>query len=219
MKTITLHGVLADKFTKDKISLDASTPHDIVRGLIVNFGQEFEQIIRKGSWHFIAGTGEAAKYLDVEDLMFTSSDTEYALIPVIEGSGSIGKIILGVALIAVAIWQPWSTAAMGPAFGIAGATASAATAGFTVLGMTVSWSTLGWFGASIALSGVAELFAGSPKIGNYSSQERPDDKPSFMFNSPVNTSTQGQPVPIVYGRFRTGSYVVSAGVEIEELPV
>jgi predicted phage tail protein len=69
---------------------------------------------------------------------------------------------------------------------------------------------------TMALSGVAQsLFAPSTS----SAQERPENKPSQIFNGPVNTTAQGNPVPVCYGRLRVGSQVVSAGLSVEQIPV
>lgn len=219
MKSLYLYGVLAEKYGAGPHTFDAHTPHELIRALVVNADDEIDNIIRSGSWHFVAGPIETGNYLDESEIILGSSENEFHLLPVVKGSGGIGKIILGAVLIGIAAWFTFGAAGAAAGVGIATASAAPAAAGFTVLGMTISWSTVGMFGASLALSGIAEVMAGSPKIGDYSSQERPDNMPSFMFNGPVNTSTQGQPCPLVYGRFRVGSYVVSAGVEIEELPV
>lgn len=71
-------------------------------------------------------------------------------------------------------------------------------------------------GVSVGLGGVAQMLAPSP-TSNYDDRESPDQRPSFLFDGPVNTSTQGLPVPVVYGRIKTGSVVVSAGMTAEEL--
>lgn len=58
----------------------------------------------------------------------------------------------------------------------------------------------------------------SPKTENKGS-ERPDSKPSFIYNGPENVIEQGYQVPIVYGTHMTGSVVVSAGINVEQLAV
>jgi predicted phage tail protein len=40
---------------------------------------------------------------------------------------------------------------------------------------------------------------------------------SFSFSSIVNTSQQGMPVPIVYGRAFVGSAVLSSGLDVAQL--
>jgi len=47
---------------------------------------------------------------------------------------------------------------------------------------------------------------------------RSDERPSFLFNGPVNVVEQGYPVPLVYGTHMTGSIIISAGVEVEDIP-
>ncbi len=47
--------------------------------------------------------------------------------------------------------------------------------------------------------------------------EKPDNQPSYVFNGPVNTTAQGQPVPIGYGRLIVGGAVISAGISIDDI--
>ena len=48
--------------------------------------------------------------------------------------------------------------------------------------------------------------------------ERPENKPSYSFNGAVNTTAQGHPVPVGYGRLVVGSAVISAGIDVDEVP-
>lgn len=61
----------------------------------------------------------------------------------------------------------------------------------------------------------------TPLIGSvksaFADRDRPDQRPSFIFRGPTNVIEQGTPVPLVYGKMRTGSVVVSAGIISEEL--
>ena len=47
--------------------------------------------------------------------------------------------------------------------------------------------------------------------------ERPENKPSYSFNGAVNTTAQGHPVPVGYGRLIVGSAVISAGIDVDEI--
>ncbi|SES12729.1 Phage-related protein, tail component [Vreelandella subterranea] len=71
-------------------------------------------------------------------------------------------------------------------------------------------------GAGMAIGGVVQMTTSPPGV-DYNSRQRPDERPSFLFDGPTNTSTQGAPVPIIYGRIRTGSIVISAGLAAEEV--
>ncbi|MFP2768022.1 hypothetical protein [Oceanisphaera sp. KMM 10153] len=74
--------------------------------------------------------------------------------------------------------------------------------------------------------GLAATVAGGQMVTNmttpvaaadYANRERPDQRPSFLFDGPVNTSTQGLPVPIICGRVKSGSVVISAGMTAEQI--
>ncbi|MEN8639578.1 hypothetical protein [Pseudomonas sichuanensis] len=64
--------------------------------------------------------------------------------------------------------------------------------------------------------GVTSLFSQTPRSNDYTGRESADERPSFLFDGPTNTSTQGLPVPLIYGRIKTGSIVISAGLTAEE---
>jgi predicted phage tail protein len=68
-------------------------------------------------------------------------------------------------------------------------------------------------GASLMIGGLVELLSPRPKKQNNTS----DDGASYYFNGPVNTTAQGVPVPLVYGRCLVGSQAVSASVTIDQL--
>ena len=42
--------------------------------------------------------------------------------------------------------------------------------------------------------------------------EQVENKPSYLFDGAVNTTRQGNAVPVGYGRLRVGSQVISAGL-------
>jgi len=65
-------------------------------------------------------------------------------------------------------------------------------------------------GMALVLGGVSELLAPKPKA--YGTNDRPDNKPSFLFQTQVNTSMSGGCMPVVIGRFEVGSVVGSASI-------
>lgn len=72
-------------------------------------------------------------------------------------------------------------------------------------------------GVAVALGGVAQMLAPAPRAKTPA--ERPENAPSYIFDGPVNTTAQGHPVPVGYGRMIIGSAVISAGIVAEELPI
>lgn len=72
-------------------------------------------------------------------------------------------------------------------------------------------------GQALIQAGIGLVVASLLSPGAPNAREAPEERASFLFNGPVNGSQQGQPVPIVYGRFKTGSIIVSAGIDVEEI--
>ncbi len=69
-------------------------------------------------------------------------------------------------------------------------------------------------GAVMALGGVIQML--SPQQRGLSAQDSPQNGASYNFNGPVNTSAQGNPAPVLYGRMICGSAVISAGIFAED---
>jgi predicted phage tail protein len=69
-------------------------------------------------------------------------------------------------------------------------------------------------GASMMLGGVLQML--SPQQKGLGTKDSPNNGASYHFNGPVNTSAQGNPVPLLYGRLKCGSAVVSAGIYAED---
>jgi predicted phage tail protein len=128
----------------------------------------------------------------------------FSITPVIAGAGDgAGQILAGVGLIALAI--------------VTGGIASAGVAlgGFMGIG-TIGTAVVG-IGASLVLGGIAQALSPAP-VNSTSTFERGREAAkleSFSFSGIVNTSKQGLPVPIAYGRLFVGSAVISSGLDVE----
>ncbi|MDP4572323.1 tail assembly protein [Pseudomonas sp. LPH60] len=69
-------------------------------------------------------------------------------------------------------------------------------------------------GVAMVAGGVIQML--SPQAKGLGTQDTPDNRPSYSFNGAVNTSVQGNPVPLLYGRMIVGSAVISAGIYSED---
>jgi predicted phage tail protein len=183
LKTIHLHGSL--KEFGDTFELNVTNTAMATRALIANLGDKFEHAIRKGRFHVVLGDLDVEKPHDIgeDELLLGTSKKDIHIIPYVEGSSGVLRVIVGVVLI--------------------------------VAGLYFHQSWLVNMGASMALSGVAAMLTPTPKSTQSSNVAQ---NPSFIFNGAVNTVAQGGPIPLVYGRFRTGSVVISSGLETAELP-
>lgn len=197
MKQIHLHGSLGARFG-GPFSLVVRDPAEAVRALSCQLAG-FRDALAVGDWHVVRGDLDAGEPVEDDDAlhMALGHASEIHILPAGTGAGQggVGKALAGVALIGAAFF----------------------TGGLALGALTISSGTLGAIGAGLAVAGVSQMLATTSNTDTYDEREKPDERPSFMFDGPVNTSTQGLPVPVVYGHLRVGSVVVSAGMTAEEL--
>jgi predicted phage tail protein len=159
----------------------------------------------RGSWRLMRGRVA----MDQRELALgLGAARDLHLLPVPNGRGrGGGKILLGAVIIAGAfIAAPAAAAGTGFLGANMGATA--------IGGLGITYGNIAMFGVTMILSGVAQMLSPQPKAPK--PFEPADRQASWLFEQPVNVSSQGQPVPLVYGRFRTGSVVISAALEAED---
>ncbi|MGR2706540.1 tail assembly protein [Pseudomonas sp. ArH3a] len=133
-----------------------------------------------------------------------SGASDIRIAPVLMGSKRAGSMqtIIGVALIVAASYFSGGLAASGGSSTLIGATS------------TTGWTFAASVGMSMAMGGVMQLISPMPK--GLGTMDRPENRPSYSFNGPVNTSIQGSPVGLLYGELTVGSAVVSAGIYAQD---
>lgn len=67
---------------------------------------------------------------------------------------------------------------------------------------------------SMLAGGIAAMLA--PQTKGLSAKDDVNNRPSYAFNGPINTSAQGNPIPVLYGELIIGSAVISAGIYAED---
>lgn len=206
MKTVLLLGELGKKFGR-KLLLDVKTPGEAVRALCANF-PEFEQHLiesekRNVGYRILLGKND----IPLDDIHNPAGSSTIKFVPVIQGAGGNGfvNVLIGAAIIGAAFFTGGASLVAGAGF--FGTTVATTFLGGIALGV----------GASLVLSGVSQMLSPTPKSDVPG--ERPENQPSYVFNGAVNTTAQGQPVPIGYGRMIVGSAVISAGINTEEIPI
>ena len=196
---VKLIGELGRRFGRS-YSFVASSPREVISALsnqIAGFKDYLCDAHEKGiGFRLVDGDAEGMSY---EEAMMGCK--QLIIAPIITGGGgAFGKILLGVALIALAFI---------PGVGFAAATAAAA-AKFTVLG-----GILFSLGTSMVLTGIASLL--TPPVEQPRETERKD---SFLFDRATELTTQGQPVPLLYGKFLAASpLVISSAITTQQVPV
>lgn len=192
MKTIRLHGALAEKFGST-FKLAVKNPAEAVKALCVNLEGFESHLVNSRAADVLYQVKVDGLEVGKDELNFPASK-EIHIIPVIAGAASgTAKLIVGAVLVTAGILL--TVFSSGTAATIGGYMISA--------------------GVGLMLGGVIQLLTPVPKAPEPS--EDPENKPSYVFNGPVNTTAQGQPVPIGYGRLIIGSAVVSAGIVIDDI--
>lgn len=185
-RKVYLHGELGDKFGSE-FSLDVKSPSEAIRLLCCNFPELRKHLVEtQASYHVYAGEVN----LSQNEVTLTQINQEpFHFIPAVEGSGDVGKIILGAVLM-------YFAGPLGQALG--GELITAAAIESVAFGI----------GTNLVLGGISGLLFAPPK------PDKPDEgaeKPSYSFDGPVNTVRQGNCIPVGYGRVRVGSQVISSG--------
>lgn len=206
---VHLHGALGDKYGALH-KFDIANVGQAAKALAANYPGFYADFV---DGQYEVYIGEQA--IDEESLRIRiGHGRPVHIIPIVAGAGRGKggiKAVAGIALLAVA------TAGAGAAIGpfAAGASGFSATA-FSVAGFSVSYGSLALSGLSMVLQGVSSLLTPVPKA-EYNNRETPDQRASFLFNGATNRSAEGTAVPLIYGRFRAGSVIASAGITIEQL--
>ena len=199
LRKIKLYGKLAKFIGHRVLEADVATAAEAVRFLLANW-PEAEAHMNDQHYRVSIGTYD----IDLEELHHPAGAAPISFVPVVAGAGATGRIIAGIALIALS-------------FGIASLAAGAALAGsFSGFALqAVAFGTQAGLlaGVGLVLGGVAQLLTPTPKI----SQDEGDPRKSFSFSGIQNVSRAGVPVPVVYGETLVGSVVISAGIDIVQV--
>jgi predicted phage tail protein len=141
-----------------------------------------------------------------EDIHNPIGKSNLSIVPVIAGAGGgLGKTLLGVALIGFAVLAPGAGFMAGGGLGF----------GSTVAGKFSFAALAGNIGIGLTLMGVSEMLFPLPQPQDFSNEE--DPRISFSFSGVQNTSRAGTSHPIAYGEIVTGSVVISAGIDTNQV--
>lgn len=189
MTNIKLSGSLAKTFGRVHQRL-ISTPREVFRALSVTV-PGFEKYLNTSKARGLTYAVMVGKRnISESDLDFPNAGQEIRIVPVIIGSKRAGVLqtILGAVLVVASIWMP--------GVGIAASNMMFAA------------------GAAMAMGGVAQML--SPQPGGISSKQDADNKASYAFGGVTNTTAQGNPVPLCYGKRLIGGAIISAGIYVED---
>lgn len=191
IRTIRLYGKLGATFGRVH-RLAVASAAEAVRALCVLLPGFQAEMAGSGARGVSYAVFIGRENVDRDGMHMPPGSEDIRIAPILQGRKRAGlfQTILGAAIIAIAYFNPFGY--------LSGPMVTAA------YGM----------GASMALGGVVQML--SPQARGLSAKDGPDNGASYNFNGAVNTSAQGNPVPVLYGRMLIGSAVVSAGIYAED---
>jgi len=203
---VYLIGELGEKFGSEW-TMDAARISDVFN-LISCQRKGFKQYIidkvNKGV-NFTIQKGE--DFISEEELELSLSNNDLIITAIPAGSGSVGKIVVGVILL---VTVAWALAAAAAASGTVGGLAGGLTTG---AGSAAVLSTPGLALASIGLSlvmgGIQELLLPEPGRDSVAQD-------SYLFSSGINAIKEGFPVPVVYGELEVVGKPISVNYVTEK---
>jgi predicted phage tail protein len=207
MKVVKVYGALRKRLGQCRFEFDVATPAQAIKALCVNFPGLEKWLIdseQDGVGYRIAVSKEKITEQDISPLLMPFSDREvFSITPVVAGAGrGATQIGIGLALVATAVFTGGTTLALG-------------VGGFSG-GLGIS-AAVGNIGLALTLAGIATALSPQPQLN--STLDESVQLESFTFSNVVNTSRQGMPCPIAYGRLFVGSAVLSSGLDVDQVQV
>lgn len=217
MTKVTLHGELAEAMGKAEWEFMLQQPREVLAALEANTGTLYQYLQRRHD-----ESGGAVQYrvvVDGRDIGGPKPEEISAefyavgvfvridIIPVLQGAAGLWQTIIGVVLIIVGVILFW--------------TPLAAIAPYVIAA-----------GISLTLGGIAAMLTPTPKLGTSAfarsfappeqslglKKEDAKNTPSYLFSGAVNTTQQGNPVPIAYGGpMIVGSALISMSITTASL--
>lgn len=186
MTRIELGGILGKTFGKVHHRL-ISTTHEATRALAATV-KGFEQFMISSKRRGLTyAVFRGKKNIGYDDLGFPVAGEVIRIVPVIMGSKKAGLLQ-------------------------------------TILGavlVVVGAFTYAYGGAALVAAGVGMVAGGivqmlSPQPAGLASKQDSDNRASYAFGGVTNTTAQGYPVPLLYGKRRIGGAIISAGIYVED---
>jgi predicted phage tail protein len=209
MRVIKVYGKLAKHLGQRSFKAVARTPGEAVKFLLANF-PSLRSVLSEGEYMVSVGKNQLPLGDHPEYVGYPLAGSEpIRIVPVVSGAGGNGtaQIVLGAALIAVAIAAPGVGLFGGGAAGFGVVTgAQGAAAGLAAIA--------GNIGIGLVLTGVAQMLTPTPSTDIETDS---DPRQNFSFSGVQNVARSGVVVPVIYGEVVTGSITISAGLNTEEI--
>ena len=202
LRKVKLYGQLAEFVGHKEFEVKVDNVAQAVSFLIHNF-EGLEAYMSPKYYQVKVGDDD----IGTDELAYPVGQQDIHFVPVIAGAGrgGLGKILLGALLITGAVMAGGGFGALFSEKGLVFSTKFGAFMGKFAMNL----------GVGLTIMGVSEMLFPLPEPQKFSSEE--DPQLSFSFSGIQNTSRAGTPVPIVYGEIITGSVVISAAIDTNQV--
>lgn len=197
LRKVKLHGELAEFVGHKEFDAVVSSSAEAIKFLVCNF-KGIEAHMNDRYYQIIINDNDVG----ADELHDPIGRSDVNIVPVVSGAGGgFRKALLGVAMIGLAFAMP------GANFSGLGFTAAQGFSGFQ--------AAIGNIGIALTVQGVSEMLFPLPKFKEFENEE--DPRVSFSFSGVQNTSRAGTTIPLCYGEIVTGSVVISAGIDTNQI--
>ena len=207
-RNVYLQGELAEKFG-EKFVVQADSYSDVFKCIQANRPNFLPYVRRchEEDINFIVDTEEGS--IDQDDLIrpVAKGDITIALAPAGSKSG-IGKILAAIAIVVVMIYAPTMfgqvTTTTGTGAGAVTKTVAAKTWA-AATGLSGFGKATAMMAANLALTGIQQIMAPDPAVDR-------DSPTDYLFTGGAQNSTEGDPIPLLYGELRVPGRAISIEV-------
>lgn len=234
---ILLLDEMGDRWGKTHIYHNLRSPSEALKLLYINYPdlcKYFATAHEDGIGFTVVQAGE---FLDYGDLALPLGKNDLVITPVVTGSGGVGKVLAGVAMIGVVALSAGAAAGASGFFGsISSGLGKIATGGFAAggaaggfLGATAA-GIIGKLGVALVLSGVSDMISPQPQLPDFefdfnaplsgftggagSITRGSDGSQSYAYTGAANTVGIGKTIPVVYGQALIGGHILSTDIDI-----
>jgi predicted phage tail protein len=172
---------MADKYGKT-VKLAGDNMFQLMSGLVSRFGSQFKEDVRNNNWHLVEGRFNddvrQGRVKKVNDI----------------GENELGKTLARKTLHLIPAVEGASNA-IRIVVGVV----------LIAVGLYFDQPWLVNIGVSMVVGGITDMLT-KPRVG--SPEQKENERGSSIYNGALNVTTQGGPIPLIYGRVQRASSVV-----------
>ena len=224
MQRVLLLDELGEKFGPVHEYHNLRTPVDAIRLLCINYPEFGRELIESGERGVGYKVIQSETEFELEDMLLPFGSKDLIIAPVIAGSGSAGRIVLGVALIGLAVAT--GGVSLG-ATGFVGASGIPLAASYSTTMAAIAIG--GNIGIALTLGGISQMLSPQPEeqprfIQGTTSYDRgpgsivrgSDGRQSYAYRGAINSVGAGATIPVAFGKALIGSHIISADMQVTD---